>query len=47
MHADEGMHGALRQVLQNIGWAFTTLNPGPVHGGWQTDITLSSSTNSV
>ena len=47
MHADEEMCEILRQVLQNIGWTFTIPHPSPVRSGWQADITLSSSTNSV
>jgi hypothetical protein len=47
MHADVGMHEVLRQVLQKIGWTFTIPHPSPVQGGWQADITLSSSTTSV
>ena len=47
MHADQGMHEVLRQVLDNIGWTFTTPHPRPVRRGWQAGITLSSSTNSV
>ena len=47
MHADQGMNEVLRQVLQQIGWLFTTPHPHPVRGGWQSGITLSSPTNSV
>ena len=47
MHADEGMHEVLRQVLEKIRWTFTVSGPRPVRGGWQADITLSSSTTSV
>ena len=47
MHADQGMHEVLHQVLHNIGWTFTTPHPSPVRGGWQAGITLSSSMNSV
>jgi hypothetical protein len=47
MHADQGMKEVLHQVLEKVGWAFTTSHPGPVRSGWQADITLSSSTNLV
>nr|TKW28149.1 hypothetical protein SEVIR_3G330400v2 [Setaria viridis] len=47
MHADEGLKDVLHQVLGNIGWTFTRADPGRVHGGWQADIILSSSTTSV
>jgi hypothetical protein len=47
MHADQGMCEVLCQVLQNIGWTFTIPHPSPVHSGWQVDITLSSSKNSL
>jgi len=47
MHTDAGLHEVLRQVLGNIGWTFTTPHPYRVRGGWQADITLSSSSTSM
>nr|TKV95201.1 hypothetical protein SEVIR_9G346600v2 [Setaria viridis] len=44
MHTDEGLKEVLYQVLGNIGWTFTISHPCRVCGGWQANITLSSST---
>ncbi|RCV30263.1 hypothetical protein SETIT_6G080300v2 [Setaria italica] len=45
MHVDEGLNEVLR--LGNIDWTFTRADPSQVRGGWQADITLSSSMISV